>query len=316
MISIALASFNGEKYICEQIDSILAQSYQDFELIICDDCSTDNTFQILEEYAQKDSRIKVYRNDKNLGFKKNFEKAITLCKGDYVALSDQDDIWTENHLEVLLQNIGDKSVACGNSLLVDGEGNSKNKQLNEIEGFFYFEYDTKYIYRSLLNGNCLQGANMLMPIGFAKRCLPIPNNVHYHDAWFAACACLDNGINYSFEIINKYRQHGGNITFAGHNIKRSFFQKLRSRIDFLKHGNESDRFYYVDNLKEKYGLENKDFEFIYNVFERIKCHKLLRWVDIRQLWNNYYFIRTSKTHKGFIDFLITLHLKKPITISS
>lgn len=311
MISIALAAYNGEKYIGEQIDSILVQTYQDFELIVCDDCSTDNTWQILEEYTKRDRRIKIYRNETNLGFKKNFEKAITLCKGDYVALSDQDDIWMENHLEVLLQNIGNKSIACGNSLLVDSEGNSKSIKLNEYEGLLCFD-DAKYIYRSLLNGNCLQGANMLMPLGFANKCLPIPNGVPYHDAWFAACACLDNGISYLFEIINKYRQHGENITFISHNLRRSFFQKLRSRIGYLKYGFKTDRFYYVENLKKRYGLENKDFEFIYHVYEKVKHHRILGIKDVIKLWNNYHYIRTTKTHKGFLDFLITLHLKKPI----
>ena len=81
MISIALASYNGSKYIREQIDSILAQTYQDFELIVCDDCSTDDTWQVLQEYAEKDNRIKIFENETNIGFKKNFEKAISLCKG-------------------------------------------------------------------------------------------------------------------------------------------------------------------------------------------------------------------------------------------
>ena len=105
-VSIALATYNGEKYLREQLDSILSQSIQDFELVACDDCSTDSTLKILNEYAEKDFRVKVFTNEKNLGFKKNFEKAIFLCSGDYIALSDQDDIWTENHLQVLLENIG------------------------------------------------------------------------------------------------------------------------------------------------------------------------------------------------------------------
>ncbi len=74
-ISIALATYNGEKFIHKQIDSILSQSIDDFELIVCDDCSLDNTYSILEEYAQQDKRIKIYRNEHNLGFLKNFEKA-------------------------------------------------------------------------------------------------------------------------------------------------------------------------------------------------------------------------------------------------
>lgn len=312
MISIALASHNGAQYIGEQIDSILAQSYQDFELIICDDCSTDNTWQILQEYARKDNRIKIFKNEKNLGFKKNFEKAISHCNGEYIALCDQDDVWMENHLEVLINGMKDYSLSCANSTLTDKNNNDLGKRLNQVEAFYFFEPGSKYIYRSLLNGNSLQGANMLMPKEFLTKCLPIPEKVLFHDAWFAACACLDKGINYTFDIINNYRQHGENITFSGHNNRRSFFQKLRSRLSFLKNGLETDRFCFVDNLKEKYGFGNDDFAFIYHVFEVIKSHKLLRYRDIKVLWRNYHYIKTAKTHKGFLDFLITLHLKKPI----
>ena len=88
MISVAMATYNGERYLPVQLDSILNQTIQDFEIVICDDCSRDNTRKILEDYAKLDSRIKVYLNETNLGFKKNFEKAISLCSGDYVALSD------------------------------------------------------------------------------------------------------------------------------------------------------------------------------------------------------------------------------------
>lgn len=190
-----------------------------------------------------------------------------LCKGEYVALSDQDDIWTENHLEFLLQNIGNKSIVCGNSLLVDSEGNSKGIKLNEYESVLFFD-DEKYIYRSLLNGNCLQGANMLMSLRFAKNCLPIPNAVPFHDMWFAVCACFVDGIYYTSEIINKYRQHGANVTSVSYH-KRNFFQKLRSRFEFLMHGCPSDGFSYVENLKERYGVGNEDFEFIYHVFEKV-----------------------------------------------
>ena len=125
MISIALASYNGENYIREQLDSILLQSISDFELIICDDCSTDNTYQILEEYKARDSRIHIYRNEQNLGFKKNFEKAISLCKGEYIALSDQDDIWLVDHLKILLDKINNHSMVSGNAIMVD----SNNKEL-------------------------------------------------------------------------------------------------------------------------------------------------------------------------------------------
>ena len=91
MISIAMATYNGAKYLREQIDSILAQTIQDFELVVCDDCSSDDTWDILKQYSDADKRIKVFRNESNMGFKRNFEKAMSLCGGDYIALSDQDD---------------------------------------------------------------------------------------------------------------------------------------------------------------------------------------------------------------------------------
>ena len=101
MISIVLATYNGARYIREQIDSVLAQTIQDFELVVCDDGSTDDTVSILRDYALKDKRIHVYVNDHNLGFKKNFENAISKSIGDYVALCDQDDIWLPDHLEII-----------------------------------------------------------------------------------------------------------------------------------------------------------------------------------------------------------------------
>ena len=92
----------------EQIDSILNQTVSDFELIVCDDVSSDSTMDILNDYAEKDDRVHVFRNEENLGFLKNFEKAIRICLdrgAEYVALSDQDDVWMKNHLEVLLNTI-------------------------------------------------------------------------------------------------------------------------------------------------------------------------------------------------------------------
>jgi glycosyltransferase involved in cell wall biosynthesis len=128
MISIAMATYNGENYIREQIDSILNQTYQEFELIICDDCSTDSTWTILQEYEKKDHRINCQLNEKNIGFVKNFEKAIRLSQGEYIAFSDQDDIWTSDHLEILLATIGKNQLCCGNYLFMDANGKSLKKQ--------------------------------------------------------------------------------------------------------------------------------------------------------------------------------------------
>ena len=202
-----MTTYNGEKYLREQLDSILAQTYSDFELVICDDCSNDSTRAILQEYESKDSRIKLFYNEENLGFKKNFEKAIFFCKGEYIALSDQDDIWLPSHLQVLLDNLKDFPMSVGNARMVDSDANDMGKLLNEVEGLHFFPNDSKkIIYRVILGGNCFQGASSLFKASFIKELLPIPQEVLYHDAWFTACAAMTSGFSYSFEPITKYRQ--------------------------------------------------------------------------------------------------------------
>ena len=212
MISIALAAYNGEKYIKEQLDSILNQTIQDFEVLVCDDCSTDTTWAILQEYKKKDIRIHLHRNEVNLGFKKTFEKAITLCQGEFVALCDQDDVWTTDHLKVLVDNIGNNSIACGNAELVNEQGVSWGLNLTEMSRLEVFpQNEIERAYRLLYFGNPYQGASMLIRKQFLEYALPIPD-ANYHDAWFAILACFSGGLQYVDLVITRYRQHNSNVT--------------------------------------------------------------------------------------------------------
>lgn len=296
MISIALAAYNGSKYIREQLDSILSQTYQNFELIVCDDCSTDNTWQILEEYAAKDIRIKIFKNEKNLGFKKNFEKTVSLCSGQYIALSDQDDIWLPDHLELLLSKIDGCTIACGNAELVSDDGTSLNITSDNNYRFLY--KDGNYLYMLLLRGCKFQGALMLLPSEFAKKVLPIPERIGYHDMWFAACACMENGINYSTEIISKYRVHSSNVT------EQSHYKYVTGLVkQFFSDGIKTEAFAYCDELRRIYGFQNAVFNEIYDVIQRIK-NKRLSFGDIKFLWKNFYDISGKKSRLEFIPSLL------------
>ena len=219
MISVAMATYNGAKYVREQIDSILTQTIQDFELIVCDDCSSDETLSILNDYKKNDNRIRTYKNESNIGFKKNFEKAIELCHGDYIALCDQDDVWMPNHLETLLSIIGNKMIACGNADLIDSEGERFGLTLKEMEAFDY-EYieDVQKAYSLVYFRSPYQGASMLIKKEFLKIALPIPEDIGYHDSWFSMLSCFYGGMAYTDAIVNKYRMHGNNAT--GMRIKR------------------------------------------------------------------------------------------------
>ena len=119
LISIAMCTYNGERFLNEQISSILEQTYRNFELVIVNDNSKDNSINIIKEYQSKDNRIKLFQNNKNIGFLKNFEKAISLCRGDFIALSDQDDVWKKNKLEIFLKNINDNMLIYLDAILID-----------------------------------------------------------------------------------------------------------------------------------------------------------------------------------------------------
>ncbi len=230
MISIAMATYNGDKYIKEQIDSILNQTIQDFEIVICDDCSTDGTVRILHEYAKNDKRFHIYQNEDNLGFKKNFEKAITLCKGEYIALSDQDDIWMPNHLELLKNAIKGKVLSCGNADLIDKDGNSMGTTFWEQEAFDYIpSSDLDKAMSITLFRSPYQGAAMMIRSDLLQYALPIPPSMTYHDSWFAHIACFCGGIKCVKKSILKYRRLDNSVT-GKRSRPRSRYWQYRNHI--------------------------------------------------------------------------------------
>lgn len=298
MISVAMATYNGEKYVLEQINSILAQSYQDFEIIICDDCSTDRTRDILEKLAEQDKRIKLYFNQENLGFKRNFEKAITLSNGEYVAFSDQDDIWTPNHLEVLIDNIGTADISCADSLYVTADINSMERTFKQAVELNAIPEQNDCFLHIFFNSNYVQGACMLMKTSFAKKYLPIPENVSYHDCWYSMNAALDNGIIFTDTIINRYRQHGKNVTA---NVSKSERIKKIFNLFILHKGFYSDRFYYLEELEKCHpGLENTEFDFAKDFISARRNNKTFLRHKI-YLKRNFYRITSFSSKKYFFE---------------
>jgi len=213
-ISIALITYNGEKYIREQLDSILSQTILDFELVVCDDCSTDSTRFILTEYAQKDARIALNFNERNLGFLRNVEKAIKLCRGEFIALADQDDIWEIEHLSVLHSNIGDNFLICGDTLLVDENGNSLNFRFSQMLMIDVnsLKNNSEHLLRLLVMDNIFQGAAMMFNRKIIDMALPFPNGIEYHDIWLALCAMALDKFIYIPVVIIKHRRHSVNCS--------------------------------------------------------------------------------------------------------
>lgn len=254
MIGIAMTTYNGERFLREQIDSILNQTYTDFELIVCDDCSTDSTVDILNEYAQKDSRVHIFQNEENLGFIKNFEKAIGIClerDTEYIALSDQDDIWRPNHLDILLNVLkNNKGVACGDALLFNGKKNT----LNTFTQTFYKDIDigslsnTERLKYFLYGRSVYQGASMLLHRSICNIVFPIPPSLPIHDTWIVFLSVCLNRFYFTNEIVTQYRIHQNNTSNILLPQKNTNF--IVSKIYYYFHRGRKYhiRFYYLNEI--------------------------------------------------------------------
>ncbi len=189
LISIALCTFNGAKFLKEQLDSLIFQSYLNLEIVIVDDCSTDNTVNILRSYELRFNNISVYINESNIGINKSFSKAIGLCHGEFIAISDQDDIWFPNKLETALEFIdNDTMMIYSNSLLIDEAANNLNRLM----------FGKKKLYsgddpRSLSLYNKIAGHTMMFRAELREKILPIPCHSHY-DWWIGFVAANSGNI--------------------------------------------------------------------------------------------------------------------------
>ncbi len=247
MISIAMATYNGARFIREQIESILTQTVQDFEVIISDDNSSDDTMNILKEYEIKDKRFRVYGNEVTIGFKNNFENAIRKCRGEYIALCDQDDIWLPNHIEMLLNAMKPGvQIVCGRSLFVD-ENNHELPLKYDYLLMYYPPVSAEDVSRHIFLGrSTYQGASMLIRSSFFEKALPIPNDVDYHDSWFAILACFTGGLVYVNKPTMRYRRQTESVTFSDRRCS-----VLRRLVASIVHDHTNDRPYMIQGVRKR-----------------------------------------------------------------
>lgn len=242
-VSIAMCTYNGERYLTEQLDSIVNQTYTNLEIVICDDCSSDGTWSILEEYAGRDPRIRLLRNEKNLGFIANFEKAMNLCHGEFIALADQDDVWFANKIDTLVGEIGGHSMVYSAVQLINESGEVQDKPFPKVRRL---QGDCAL---SLLVDNCVTGHACLLSRKILEVALPIPEGIKAHDQWLAIVASLSGGLNASAETLSYYRQHSSNAMLqnkhkrisARASKKKSSDMKIKRLVESLLDRNVSSK---------------------------------------------------------------------------
>lgn len=220
MISVCLTTYNGEKYIKEQLNSILPQLKQDDEVIISDDGSTDNTIIILESY--NDARFKIYKNNfKNVVT--NFEFVINKSKGDYIFLSDQDDIWhpskIKEFMNVFSENI-EVTLLISNLQLIDKDGNNIYRE-------FYKNNFTDKLFNNIIQNNFI-GCSMAFRKEAKNFILPFPKKMAMHDWWIGTCSIIFGKVVYIDKKLIFYRRHDNNVTKEG---GADLLSKLKWRIN-------------------------------------------------------------------------------------
>lgn len=232
-IDVIITTYNGSKYLPAQIDSILNQTYSNFKVIVINDCSEDNTFNILEFYKSKlGEKFTIINNTENIGLVKSIEKGIQASNSDIIFLADQDDYWNENKMSEFVKLFGQKKawLLYSNFEVVD-EGLNKilDKKAN-------IKQLNKFTHLKLLNGNAVPGSTLAFKKELKSYILPFPEGLYIHDWWIVVNAYMFGSIYKSNKKLLKYRQHTNNSigAFTKKYSKESLKKDFLHRINFYE----------------------------------------------------------------------------------
>lgn len=214
-ISIAICTYNGEKYLLEQLESFAAQNRLPDEVVVCDDGSSDATREILTAFARKAIfPVKLHFNEENLGVIKNFEKIIALCEGDVICPSDQDDVWNADKLELIEAEFA-KSADIG-MVYADAEVVGENLEATGATMWQCINFDENKqrdfragrAFDNLLKDGYVLGSSMAFRSAYNDVVLPIPLGIYFvHDNWIALVAAALSDVSIVEKPLIKYRQH-------------------------------------------------------------------------------------------------------------
>lgn len=235
-VAILMATFNGEDFLDKQLTSILNQTYKNFKIYISDDCSTDNSVNIIEYYKKNyPNKIELLINRATLGFIKNFESLLSHCTEEYIALSDQDDIWESDNLQIKMQEMQELEIVYERkAILVHSDLSMIDKHDAQIYNsyFAYRKYalNNEHDLGHILGPSGVMGNTLLMNKALKELVLPFDENIDTHDYWIAVQAELFGLRKTISQQLVQYRIHDKNISNSSAEIyKKSNFLKLFTR---------------------------------------------------------------------------------------
>lgn len=204
LVSVAMCTYNGAAYLTDQLETIVKQTYPNLEIVIVDDCSTDNTVQIIEQMQARDSRIQFFQNEKNLGYNKNFERAFSLCQGNFIAIADQDDIWELTKIEYMM-SVWPKDALFIYSLsgnFIENDLTNRKPAANVV--YTNIEDVHKLVFNSPVHGHaCMFKKELLL------KCIPFPGDIYY-DWWMSMHAAATGFIGCIPQTLTWHRAHKNN----------------------------------------------------------------------------------------------------------
>lgn len=224
-VAVLISTYNGEKYLKEQLDSILNQTYQNIEIMIRDDGSKDTTLEIIKEYQKKYHNIMLQEGE-NLGFLRSFFKLLEFENADYFAFCDQDDVWLENKIELAVQELEKADEAQPN--MVFGNSDYYDESMNFIgKG----EEHKTFSFKNSLYECVAQGMTMTINNEARKIILAnIPEKCLFHDWWtYMVCSGMGN-IFYNDETVVKYRRLPKNATAEGQGILKILAWRIQKLL--------------------------------------------------------------------------------------
>ena len=306
-IGIVLATYNGEKYLAQMLDSLVAQTRQADFIVAVDDGSKDNTPAILKSYENR-LPLQVTILEKNSGHRAAFSKALELAlpqlsDNDLIALADQDDVWLPQKLELLENEIQDKALIFGDAQVVDADGKIMADSWRS-----YSKIEKKISMEQQIAGiNNVTGCLSLFRASLLKTILPIPEGVTVHDRWIAMIADRQGGIAAIDAPVAQYRIHGNNA--VGGVAAPSMSKTLETQIQWIQT--------ILDNAG-KLSLTKKEIRFAKKLLGLAKARLSRAVLPLHLLWiakhRNELFLKdsTAVTLKRILFTAIGLPLARKI----
>lgn len=267
LVSVALCTYNSGSYLVPLLESLLAQSHKNIEIVCCDDKSTDNTQATLIAYQKKYPEIvKLHFNEINIGYTRNFEQSLLLCKGNFIAIADHDDVWMETKIEKLKAGIGKSMLIYCDSVYIDKDGKEMGRKLTTK-----FNLHDEPDPRSFAFASSVWGHTVLLNRELLKIALPVPVNAPY-DTWLAYTAASVSEVKYLPEPLTYWRQHTDSYSalyYAGNgknnNLKYADWQQIMHWLKAMKDFPGTQHFSFLEELHRLYQQKGKSF-FVWRLY--------------------------------------------------